>query len=113
MASCPSKVMMLNSDPTGRLFINLKKALFILVHRLLIPMMEVRSSSSTYRLVRGTRYSNVGSEASLTDVGRRKFEVTKERGEVVVAEKGDDVARYRVDATKVGLVGRKVVGGVT
>ena len=46
----------------------------------------------------------------ILDVVRNGFEVVETMG---VDEEDGDVARYRVDATKVGLVGRKVVGGVT
>ena len=64
MAPCPSNVMMLSSDPTGKLLMNLKNARFMLVHRPLTPIVDVRSRSSTYLLDLGTMYSNLGSEAS-------------------------------------------------
>ena len=46
----------------------------------------------------------------ILDVVKNGFEVVEAMG---VDEEVGDVARYKVDATKVGLVGRKVVGGVT
>ena len=59
-------------------------------------------------------YLNVGSDASLANGGKKTLDV---RGIEVVVDFGKneeaDVARYNVDATKVGLVGKNVVGGVT
>ena len=49
----------------------------------------------------------------ILEVVRNGFEVVDAMGVVVEDDEDDDVARYNVDATKVGLVGRKVVGGVT
>ena len=46
----------------------------------------------------------------MLDVVKNGFEVVETMG---VDEEDGDVARCRVDATNVGLVGRKVVGGVT
>ena len=46
----------------------------------------------------------------ILDVVRNGFEVVDGIG---VEDEDSDVARYSVDATKVGLVGRNVVGGVT
>ena len=46
----------------------------------------------------------------ILDVVRNGFEVVDGIG---VDDEDSDVARYKVDATNVGLVGRKVVGGVT
>ena len=113
MAPWPSNVMMLNSEPTGRLFMNLKNARLIFFHRPLTPITEVRSSSKTYRLDRGTIYSNFGLDASLAMVCK----IILDGVEGVVVDfmefVKEEVARYNVDATKVGLVGKNVVGGVT
>ena len=110
-------MIMLNSEPTGILLMNLKKALLIFFQRPFVPMIDVRSRSRTYLLDLGTIYSNFGSVASFASVSKIILDVVNGFGVVVNIEAMDsvegDLALCRVDATNVGLVGKNVVGGVT